>query len=103
MKLAEKLKKILEVKIPNDMQGKIKYVKKKGNILTFKNDDVEFDGKKRKQIIVDKFNKSASGFYIESEKLKLLGNKQAKTKTYNSEEDLVNAVDWHWMSKNVMD
>ena len=102
MKLTEKINNILEFKVPTDLAGKLKHVKKKGNILTFKKEDVEFNGSPRKQIIVDKFKKSAKGVYIEGQKLPMIGGAM-KTKVFKSEEELVDAVDWKWISKNAMD
>jgi hypothetical protein len=100
MKLTEKLNKVLEAKVPEDEKGKISYVKKRGNIITFKDDVIDFDGKKRKQIVVDKLHKDNQGLYLESKKLKLLGDKSSKSKVFKSEKELIDAVDWNWMSKN---
>jgi hypothetical protein len=102
MKLTEKLNSLFEAKIPQDLEGRIKHVKKKGNILTFKKEDVEFSGEKRKQIVIDKVKKSSNGISLEGAKLEFMGGASAKTKVFKSEEELVDAVDWKWMNKNTM-
>ena len=93
---------LLEFKVPKDYEGKLKHVKKKGNVITFKNKDVEFRGEQRRQIIVNKVKKSKNGVSLEGEKMEFLGGDFAKTKTFKSEEELVDAVDWDWISKNAM-
>lgn len=86
-------KAVTPVKKKYDTQDKqIKALKKKGNIITFKN-KFRFLGSAYSQITVTGFEKSRQTGYV-----KIIGFGR-DTPWFANMEQLINAVDWAWMDR----
>ena len=74
------------------LNKKIKFLSKKGNIVTFK-DPFLWRGKKHKQILITKLikNKKRDNVYLEGY--------ARDTPSYKNVNELIKKVDWKWMEK----
>ena len=80
----------------NTREKRIATLKKKGNIITFK-DRFFWKGESFSQILILDFETDKK-----SGAVKLVGFSR-DTKWFNSVDDLLKAIDWEWMENNIMD
>lgn len=103
MKLASRVIHMHEVKIPSDDKGRLKFLGKKGNVITFKKPFKMQDSK----LSPDMMKKNKSGMVSQVVASELKGNQIIgtlySTPKFKSEKELLDAVNWQWMGKNSQD
>jgi len=81
-------------KLYDSKQKQLKFLKRKGNIITFKNPIYPWgtSGESRNQIIVYSLEVSRDGA------ARIIGSSY-DTDWYNDIDKLLNDIDWHWMEE----
>jgi len=86
--IKEEIQSLSEAKY-DTFKKKVNFLKKKGNIVTFKQ---KISG--RKQTIIDKLEKSRK-----SDRVRLHGQFGYDTPWFDNMDELISVVDWDWMER----
>jgi hypothetical protein len=91
--MENKLEAILTEALTFDSEEQKKAYLKPGNIITFKHKLPDFPSG---QIAISKIKRDKSGA------IKLINPFGTESPWYQSQQELINAIDWDWMAKNII-